>query len=99
MISCHKWESQSEGPFSNLNTWFGGHLGVAFCKFCKEKGFSEAYFSVLLHLQIVKTPSRCIRVVIAMGRGFDNLYPNSQCNGKGFSIRVGTVILRPQLVL
>ena len=32
--------------FPILQACFGGHLGVIFCKFCNQKGFSEAYFSV-----------------------------------------------------
>ena len=46
MKSDHKWKSQSGGPFSILQACFGGHLGVVFCKFCNQKGFSEAFFSV-----------------------------------------------------
>ena len=46
MKSDRKWKSQSGGPFSILQAWFGGHLGVVFCKFCNQNGFSEAYFSV-----------------------------------------------------
>ena len=40
------WGRGSKGPFPILQACFGGHLGVVFCKFCNQKGFSEAYFSV-----------------------------------------------------
>ena len=55
----------------------------------KKRGFSEPLpIAFTIKVQNVKTPSRCKRVAIAMGRGFDVSYLNSKGNGKVFSIRV-----------
>ena len=66
--------------------------------FVTKRGFQKPFSLYFLHLQIVKTPSRCKRVATAMGRGFDNLYPNSKCNGKGFSISVLCFVSKKQFL-
>ena len=56
--------------------------------FATKTGFQKPISLYFLHLWNVKTRSRCKRVAIAMGTGFDVSYPNSKGNGNVFSIRV-----------
>ena len=83
MKSDHKWKSQSGGPFFILQACFGGHLGVVFCEFCTQKGFSEAFFSVFPAFTNLQNPfpvqthregvlTICGFIVNAPGRGFGN---------------------------
>ena len=52
--------------------------------FAPKRGFQKPFSPYFLHLQIVKTPSRCKWVANAPGRGFDDLWLYSKCTGKGF---------------
>ena len=74
MKSDHKWKSQSGGPFSILQACFGGHLGVVFCKFCNQKGFSEAFFSVFPAFTNRQNPFP--------------VQMSGKCTGKGFSKKI-----------
>ena len=56
--------------------------------FAPKRGFQKPFSPYFLHLQIVKTPSRCKWVANAPGRGFDDLWLYSKCTGKGFSKKI-----------
>ena len=87
MKSGCQWGRGSGGPFPILQACFGGHLGVVFCEFCTQKGFSEAFFSVFPAFTNLQNPfpvqthregvlTICGFIVNAPGRGFGD--------GKGF---------------
>ena len=82
--SDFQWGRGSGGPFSILQACFGGHLGVLFCKFCNQKGFSEAFSFVFPAFTNCQNPFPLKMSANATGRGFDDLYPISKGNGKVF---------------
>ena len=98
MKSDGQWGIGSRGPFTIPQACFVGQLGVVFSKFC-NLGFQKPISLYFLHLRKVKTPCCCKMVAIAMRRGFDVSYFNSEGNGKGFSKRVYAPHLNSNLLL
>ena len=71
--SVHPSGSHFGGPLSMLQAWFLDYLGAFLCIFCDENVFSETIFQYFLHFQFVKTCSRRICHIFAMGTCFDKL--------------------------